>query len=130
MAVKRIEHVGIMVKDIEKSIQFYQEVIGLELIKRMGHPNPNLTLAFLGFEESQETIVELIQGYNSDLPTEGKVHHICFKVDNLDEEIERLKSLNVKFLLTEEIETLPDGSRYIFFAGVDGEWIEFLETTR
>lgn len=119
-----------MVKDIEKSIQFYQEVIGLELIKRMGHPNPNLTLAFLGFKESQETIVELIQGYNSDLPTEGKVHHICFKVDNLEEEIERLKSLNVKFLLTEEIETLPDGSRYIFFAGLDGEWIEFLETTR
>lgn len=128
MAVKRIEHVGIMVKDIEKSIRFYQDVVGFGLIKKMGHPNPDITLAFLGFQESQETIVELIEGYNSNLPTEGKVHHICFKVDNLDEEIERLKSRHVTFLSEESY--MPDGSRYIFFAGIDGEWIEFFETTR
>ena len=60
------------------------------------------------------------------LPAEGKVHHICFKVDSLKEEIERLKKHGVTFLLGEEIETLPDGTRYIFFAGPDGEWIEFL----
>lgn len=129
MGVRRIEHVCIMVKDLEKSIRFYQDVVGLDLIKKMGHPNPELKLAFLGFEESQETIMELIEGYNNNLPAEGKVHHICFKVDSLEEEIERLKSLDVTFL-TEEIETLPDGSRYIFFAGADGEWIEFFETTR
>lgn len=129
MGVRRIEHVCIMVKNLEKSIQFYQDVVGLDLIKKMGHPNPELKLAFLGFEESQETIMELIEGYNDNLPAEGKVHHICFKVDSLEEEIERLKSLDITFL-TEEIETLPDGSRYIFFAGADGEWIEFFETTR
>ena len=77
-------------------------------------------------EESKETILELIQGYNSSLPAEGKVHHICFKVDSLEDEIERLKKHAVTFLLGEEIETLPDGTRYIFFAGPDGEWIEFL----
>ncbi|CEH31613.1 glyoxalase [Aneurinibacillus migulanus] len=129
MGVRRIEHVCIMVKNLEKSIRFYQDVVGLDLIKKMGHPNPELKLAFLGFEESQETIMELIEGYNNNLPAEGKVHHICFKVDSLEEEIERLKSLDITFL-TEEIETLPDGSRYIFFAGADGEWIEFFETTR
>lgn len=129
MGVRRIEHVCIMVKNLEKSIRFYQDVVGLDLIKKMGHPNPELKLAFLGFEESQETIMELIEGYNNNLPAEGKVHHICFKVDSLEEEIERLKSLDIIFL-TEEIETLPDGSRYIFFAGADGEWIEFFETTR
>lgn len=129
MGVRRIEHVCIMVKNLEKSIRFYQDVVGLDLIKKMGHPNSELKLAFLGFEESQETIMELIEGYNNNLPAEGKVHHICFKVDSLEEEIERLKSLDITFL-TEEIETLPDGSRYIFFAGADGEWIEFFETTR
>lgn len=77
-------------------------------------------------EESKETILELIEGYNSSLPAEGKVHHICFKVDSLEDEIERLKKHAVTFLLGEEIETLPDGTRYIFFAGPDGEWIEFL----
>ncbi|EEM05064.1 MULTISPECIES: VOC family protein [Bacillus] len=128
MPVRRIEHVGIMVANLETSLSFYEEVIGLKLIKRMGHPDPNLKLAFLGVEESQETILELIEGYNPSLPAEGKVHHICFKVDSLEDEIERLKKLGVTFLLTEEIETLPDGTRYIFFSGRDGEWIEFFET--
>lgn len=57
-------------------------------------------------EESKETILELIEGYNSSLPAEGKVHHICFKVDSLKEEIKRLKKHGVTFLLGEEIETL------------------------
>ncbi|CAI8998078.1 MULTISPECIES: VOC family protein [Bacillus] len=114
MPVRRIEHVGIMVSNLETSISFYEEVVRLKLIKRMGHPNPNLQLAFLGVEESQETIFELIEGYNPSLPTGGKVHHICFKVDSLEE----------------AIETSPDGTRYIFFSGPGGEWIEFFETGR
>ncbi|EMA6344923.1 VOC family protein [Bacillus cytotoxicus] len=130
MPVRRIEHVGLMVANLETSISFYKEVVGLQLLKRMGHPDPNLKLAFLGAEESKETILELIEGYNASLPTEGKVHHICFKVDSLEDEIQRLKHLQVTFLLGEEIETLPDGTRYLFFAGPDGEWIEFFETER
>ena len=47
-------------------------------------------------------------------------------MDSLEDEIERLQKHKVTFLLGEEIETLPDGTRYIFFAGPDGEWIEFL----
>ncbi len=54
-----------------------------------------MTLAFLGFPGTSETEVELIHGYNSDLPAEGKVHHIAFTVDNLDEEVDRLKKLNI-----------------------------------
>ncbi|KEK23240.1 VOC family protein [Bacillus gaemokensis] len=130
MPVRRIEHIGLMVENLETSISFYEEIVGLKLIKRMGHPNPNLKLAFLGIEESKETIIELIEGYNPSLPAEGKVHHICFKVDSLEDEIERLKKLQVTFLLTGEIETLPDGTRYIFFAGPDREWVEFFETER
>ncbi|MDZ5609053.1 VOC family protein [Bacillus pseudomycoides] len=130
MPVRRIDHVGLMVANLETSISFYEKVVGLKLIKRMGHPDPNLKLAFLGVEESQETIVELIEGYNPSLPAEGKVHHICFKVDSLEDEIKRLKKLQVTFLLTGEIETLPDGTRYIFFSGPDGEWVEFFETER
>ncbi|WP_369903294.1 VOC family protein [Bacillus manliponensis] len=126
MPVNRIEHVGLMVANLEASIAFYEKVVGLTLIKRMGHPNPNLKLAFLGANEPQETVLELIEGYHPSLPSEGKVHHICFNVERLEDEIDRLKKLNVTFL-TEEIETLPDDSRYIFFAGPDGEWIEFFE---
>ncbi|MFN3730536.1 MAG: VOC family protein, partial [Fimbriimonadaceae bacterium] len=48
-------------------------------------------LAFLGFKGAQETQVELIEGYNDQLPQEGKVHHIAFTVDDIEAEIERIE---------------------------------------
>lgn len=45
MPVRRIEHVGLMVANLEASISFYEEVVGLQLLKRMGHPNPDLKLS-------------------------------------------------------------------------------------
>jgi lactoylglutathione lyase len=124
MAVKKFEHVGIMVKDIETSKQFYQQIVGLELIEEMIHTNGELKLAFLGI--NGETIVELIEGYNANLPAEGKVHHVAFTVEGIEKEKERLQSLGVS-LVWEDITTLPNGAKYLFFLGPDGEWIEFYE---
>lgn len=129
MAIKKLEHVGIMVKDLQRSISFYRDVVGLELRGTLVHTDPSITLAFLGFPGTTETELELIHGYNDSLPQEGKVHHIAFTVDNLEEEIERLKSHHVSFI-ENEITTLPNGTRYIFFSGPDGEWLELFETTR
>ncbi|MFC3886738.1 VOC family protein [Bacillus songklensis] len=85
---------------------------------------PEISLVFLGFHG--QIIIELIQGYRSDLPTEGKVHHVAFTVSDLEKEKERLKELNVTFV-DEEITTLPNGAKYLFFYGPDGEWVEFFE---
>lgn len=126
MAGKKIDHVGVMVKDIEKAIKFYQDVVGMELKARVVHSDENLQLAFLGFNGSDETELELIQGYNDELPQEGKVHHFAVLVDNIKDEFERIKSLNVK-LTDKEITILPNGFRYFFFLGPDGEWIEFFQ---
>ncbi|WP_248926538.1 VOC family protein [Paenibacillus hamazuiensis] len=129
MAGKKIEHVGIMVKDIEASIAFYRDIVGLELKYRMRHTNGVIELAFLGFANAEETELELVQGYNDKLPQEGKVHHIAFTVDDVEVEFVRIKTLPVQ-LIDQEITTLPNGSRYFFFYGPDGEWIEFFQTTR
>lgn len=129
MARKKIEHVGVMVKDIDASVRFYKEVAGLELKGRLDHPNGVIQLAFLGFGQQAETELELIQGYNEGLPAEGKVHHIAFTVDDIEEEFARIKELDVR-LIDQEITTLPNGSRYFFFYGPDGEWIEFFQSTR
>lgn len=129
MAIKKIEHVGVMVKDIEASITFYKEVLGMELLGMLDHPNPNIKLAFLGFHGAKETELELIQGYNDQLPQEGKVHHIAFTVDDIEKEVQRLKQLEVEVkFIDKEITTLPNGSRYIFFYGPDGEWIELFQS--
>ncbi|MCS7459338.1 VOC family protein [Paenibacillus doosanensis] len=129
MAVRKIEHVGIMVSNLENSIAFYEKVIGLTLKGTLTHTNGVMRLAFLGFNESAETELELIEGYNDGLPVEGKVHHIAFTVDHVEAEFARIQALDVK-LIDNEITTLPNGSRYFFFHGPDGEWIEMFESTR
>ncbi|TVY09531.1 VOC family protein [Paenibacillus cremeus] len=129
MARRKIEHVGIMVKDIDTSAAFYQEIVGLTLKGKLDHTNGVIKLAFLGFNQSDETELELIQGYNDNLPQEGKVHHVAFTVDDIHEEWERIHQLPVR-LIDQEITTLPNGAQYFFFYGPDGEWIEFFQPAR
>lgn len=126
MAQKRIDHVGMVVKDFEKAIQFYQEIVGFELKGRITHTNGVFQLAFLGFGHSDETELEIIHGYNDNLPSEGKVHHFAVHVENLEEEFERVRKLGAKFV-DEEIVTLPNGYRYFFIYGPEGEWVEFFQ---
>ncbi|MFC0472246.1 VOC family protein [Halalkalibacter kiskunsagensis] len=129
MAKKRIEHVGVMVRDLETSIKFYEDIVGMKLKNTMVHSDEHMKLAFLGFKKSGETELELIQGYNDQLPIEGKVHHFAITVDDIEGEVKRIKALDVK-LIDDEITTLPNGSKYFFFHGPDGEWIEFFQEGR
>ncbi|MZQ82298.1 VOC family protein [Paenibacillus sp. 5J-6] len=129
MAVLKMEHVGVMVVNLEASIRFYEQVIGLKHKGTLLHTNGVIRLAFLGFEALNETEVELIEGYNAGLPQEGKVHHLAFTVDDVDAEFTRIRGLAVQ-QLDEEITTLPNGSKYFFFNGLDGERIEFFQSTR
>ncbi|WP_239614835.1 VOC family protein [Cohnella mopanensis] len=129
MAVRKIEHVGIMVSSLEQSIPFYENVVGLKHTETLLHTNGVIRLAFLSFASSSETEVELIEGYMGELAKAGRVHHIAFTVDDVEAEFARVRPLNLAGL-DEAITTLPNGSRYFFFDGPDGEAIEFFQTTR
>lgn len=129
MAVRKIEHVGIIVSSLERSIEFYEKVVGLTCLDTLLHTNGVIRLAFLAFPGSRDTEVELIEGYTGNVTREGRVHHVAFNVDNLDEEFARIRSLNAGGV-DESITTLPNGSRYFFFNGPDGEPLEFFESTR
>jgi len=129
MAVRKIEHVGIMSSNLEKSIDFYVQVVGLKHLETIVHTNGVIRLAFLSFPGHRETEVELIEGYDGKLAPEGQVHHVAFAVDDIEEEHRRIRLLSVPGL-DEQITTLPNGSRYFFFLGPDGESIEFFQSTR
>ncbi|MBT2646258.1 VOC family protein [Bacillus sp. ISL-34] len=127
LAVKRVDHIGIVVRDLEKSIAFYQDVLDLKLKARMPHTNGVIELAFLGYEESDETEIELIQGYSDTLPSEATIHHFAITVDDIEEEYARIKSLDNTELIDEDIVTLPNGYRYFYVYGPEKEWIEFFQ---
>jgi lactoylglutathione lyase len=126
MSKKRVDHVGIMVKDLDVSIPFYTEIVGLTLKDRIIHTNGVIQLAFLGFGGSDETEIELIQGYNDALPNEGKVHHVAINVEDIETEFLRVKQTDASFI-DQEITTLPNGYRYFFIYGPEKEWIEFFQ---
>lgn len=129
MAVRKLEHVGIMVKSIEVSIAFYEDVIGLKHLENAGHIDEQIKLAFLAFPDQSQTELELVEGYTGELANEGRVHHVAFAVDDVEQEYARIQALNLPELDT-EITTLPNGSRYFFFSGPDGERLEFFQSAR
>ncbi|SFB27901.1 lactoylglutathione lyase [Cohnella sp. OV330] len=129
MAVRKIEHVGIMASNLERSIAFYAQTVGLVHTDTLPHTNGVIRLAFLSFPGANETELELIEGYDGTLAPEGRVHHVAFNVDDIEAEYSRISMLDVKGL-DAEITTLPNGSRYFFFSGPDGESLEFFQSTR
>jgi lactoylglutathione lyase len=128
MAVRKIEHVGIMVEQLDRSLRFYTEVVGMEHTYTLDLPN-GVRLAFLSFPGAKETEVELIEGNRSEFPQAGKVHHIAFTVDDVEAEFNRIQSLNLP-LRDREITTLPNGARYFFMLGPDEELVEFFQPAR
>jgi len=128
MAIKKFEHVGVMVKDLETSLEFYQNILGLDLLDQF-NASPEVVLAFLGDKNSGQVYIELVSGRTDDSADDGKVNHIAFTVDNIDEEVDRLRSLNVAFFQDEILE-IKGKSRYIFFKGPDGEKLELFEPAK
>lgn len=125
MAIIKLEHVGVMVKDLGVSLDFYQKILGLDLLDKI-EANPEVTLAFLGDKQTGQVYVELVHGRKNEFADDGKVNHIAFTVDNIEDEVQRLKSLNVSFF-DDTILTIENKSKYVFFKGPDGEKLELFE---
>ncbi len=93
--MKKIEHLGIAVRDIDKGIDLYEKLLGTPCYKRETVETEGVVTAFFRTGESK---VELLQGLNETSPItrfiekkgEG-IHHIAFAVENIHAEIDRLK---------------------------------------
>ena len=128
MTVQKIEHMGIKVSSLDASIEFYTKVIGLTLLHIIGEPGDQLRLAFLAFQGQTSVEVELIESLWGELPEEGKVSHLAFTVSGIEDEYRRIAELSLDGQTP--IRQLANGSRFFFFNGLDGERLEFFESTR
>lgn len=126
MGIRKLEHVGVMVKNMQESIEFYTKALGMDVKGLLPHNNPEVLLGFLGFPGDDNVVIELIEGYKPNLPSEGQVHHIAFTVDDVDAEHQRLTALGIHFT-DASITTLSNGAQYIFFEGPNGEQLELFQ---
>lgn len=108
--IKKINHVAIVVKDIDQALGFWQEELGLELHHIEDVPSQKSKVAFIPVGESE---IELVQPTSDDsgmaayLEKRGEgMHHLCVEVDDIDGMLARLKEKGVR-LINETALELP-----------------------
>lgn len=81
----RMLHTMIRVGNLDKSIAFYQDVLGMTLLRRQDHPEGQFTLAFLGYgPEENTTVLELTYNWGTDHYDLGTGYgHIALGVDDI-----------------------------------------------
>lgn len=124
--MKKLEHIGIMVRDMDESIRFYEEALGMKLDRRVAANGP-VELAFLTFPGQESVEVELISGrFDDTLSEHGLVNHLAFTVEDIDAEMERLRGFGVRWI-DETPRTILHGIKIAFFYGPNGERLELFQ---
>lgn len=115
--IKSINHVAVVVDDMEKALSFWRDALGMELHELRDVPVENSQVAFLPLAGSE---VELVVPTSEDsgiakyLAKRGPgMHHICLEVDDIGDMLAQLKAKGVR-LINEQPRTSADGKRYAF----------------
>ncbi len=133
--IKRIDHIAIVVENLNNAVEFFQKSLGLELAGTAAEPDQHVTVAFLPVGGSD---VELLEPDGTDsgvarfLEKRGEgIHHICFEVTDLDAALARLKEAGVE-LINEEPVTNSRGWRLAFVhpKAAHGVLIELYEASK
>ena len=124
----RILHTMLRVGNLENSIEFYSQVLGMRVLRRKDYPEGKFTLAFVGYQnESDATAIELTHNWDTkeyDLGT--GFGHIAIEVDDAYIACEMVKKRGGK--VTREAGPMKHGLTVIAFAeDPDGYKIEFIQ---
>lgn len=127
----RILHTMLRVGDLERSLAFYQHVLGMRLLRRQDYPDGKFTLAFVGFQdEADGAVIELTYNWGVDRYEIGSGYgHIAVEVDDAHAACERVKARGGK--VTREAGPMKHGTTVIAFVeDPDGYKIEFIQSGR
>jgi methylmalonyl-CoA/ethylmalonyl-CoA epimerase len=115
--VTSIDHVAIVVRNLDVALSFYEEALGLEVADRREVADEGVESAFLATDEGE---IELLRPLSEEggvaqfLERRGEgLHHVCVKVDDMEAAIRRLEHVGAR-ILSEEARMGTDGARYVF----------------
>jgi len=123
----RILHTMLRVGNLEKSIKFYTEIFGMQLLRKKDYPDGKFTLAFVGYgDETNNTVIELTHNWDTDSYELGNAYgHIALEVDDVYQAVESIKKQGGNIL--REAGPMNAGTTIIAFVeDPDGYQIELL----
>ena len=131
----RILHTMLRVGNLDESINFYTNKIGMSLLRKQDYPDGKFTLAFVGFgDEENNAVLELTHNWGAENDDNVKFHdgnsepkgfgHICFSVPDVYAACKRFEEHKMEF-----VKKADDGSMkpLAFVKDPDGYWIEIIE---
>ncbi|HMV35883.1 MAG TPA: VOC family protein [Turneriella sp.] len=115
-------HAMVRVRDLEKSLAFYRDALGLVENRRKDYPDGRFTLVYLGAPGNRDAEVELTYNYDDeDYGGARNFGHLAFEVENIYEICERMQKLGIT------INRPPRDGRMAFVRSPDAISIELLQ---
>jgi len=130
--IKRIDHVAILIDDMQKTLAFWQDALGIPMTHMQEIPAEQSRIAFLPLGGSE---IELVQPTTDDsglaryLEKRGPgMHHVCLEVDDIEGMLAQLREKGVQ-LINQAPQTGPGGKRYAFIhpKSANGVLVELYE---
>lgn len=124
----RILHTMLRVGNLDQSLAFYTQVLGMKLLRRKDYPDGKFTLAFVGYQdEANGTVLELTHNWDTPSYNLGDgFGHIAVEVDDAYQACENTKKMGGK--VTREAGPMKHGTTVIaFIEDPDGYKIEFIQ---
>ena len=130
-----IDHIGIVVKSIEKGIAHWEETFSYEQMTRVViNSRQKVKVVFLRKENSLK--VKLVEPLDTSSTVYrfalkgGGLHHLCFKCDGLEEEVARLKGLGLRILADPQPGEAFENEKIAFVYAKAGLNVELIDTDR
>ena len=130
----RILHTMLRVGNLDRSIDFYTQILGMQVLRKEDYPDGKFTLAFVGYGgERDHTVLELTHNHGTETQDGAVYHdgnsdprgfgHICVSVPDIEAACQRFEDLGVTFQ-----KRLTDGrmKNLAFIKDPDGYWVEII----
>jgi lactoylglutathione lyase len=124
----RLLHTMLRVNDLDESLRFYCDVLGMKLLRKKDYPSGRFTLAFVGYgSEDEETVLEFPHNWDTHSYDLGTAYgHVALGVEGISEKVEELRAKGVK--VTREPGPMKHGGSVIaFIEDPNGYKIELIE---
>ena len=122
----RILHTSITVKNMDESIKFYRDVMGLELQSRREIPENKAEIAFVGNKEGNAAIELTFWKEKKDWNEGDELDHIAFAVPDMDEAIKSFKKQKVE-IAKEPYSLKGSTTKIAFIKDPNGIWLEIIQ---